>query len=91
MSPANAARRAAIGFQGGQVLSIRVSDEQLTSLRTTMREGRERWVEVEASDGAVLIDETPRTGIRGSQVAFLHPATAGGVLTELVTPVEVHP
>ena len=56
MSPANVARRAAIGFQGGQVLSIRVSDEQLTSLRTTMREGRERWVEVEASDGAVLID-----------------------------------
>ena len=56
MSPANAARRAAIGFPGGQVLSIRVSDEQLTSLRTTMREGRERWLEVEASDGAVLID-----------------------------------
>ena len=41
--------------------------------------------------GMRLIDETPRTGIRGSQVAFLHPATAGGVLTELVTPVEVHP
>jgi hypothetical protein len=37
-----------------------------------------------------LIDETPRTGIRGSQVAFLHPRTAGGVLTEIVTPVEVH-
>jgi methylmalonyl-CoA/ethylmalonyl-CoA epimerase len=41
--------------------------------------------------GLRLIDEVPRTGIRGSQVAFLHPATAGGVLTELVTPVEVHP
>jgi methylmalonyl-CoA/ethylmalonyl-CoA epimerase len=41
--------------------------------------------------GMRLIDETPRTGIRGSQVAFLHPKTAGGVLTELVTPVEVHP
>jgi methylmalonyl-CoA epimerase len=41
--------------------------------------------------GLRLIDETPRTGIRGSRVAFLHPATAGGVLTELVTPVEVHP
>jgi methylmalonyl-CoA/ethylmalonyl-CoA epimerase len=41
--------------------------------------------------GLRLIDEAPRTGIRGSQVAFLHPSTAGGVLTELVTPVEVHP
>jgi len=56
VSPANAARRAAIGFHGGQVLSIRVSDEQLNSLRTTVREGRERWLELEASDGAVLID-----------------------------------
>ena len=37
--------------------------------------------------GLRLIDETPRTGIRGSQVAFLHPKTAGGVLTELVQPV----
>ena len=56
MSPANAARRAAIGFQGGQVLSLRLSDDQLTSLRTTLREGRERWQEVEAADGAVLVD-----------------------------------
>jgi methylmalonyl-CoA/ethylmalonyl-CoA epimerase len=34
--------------------------------------------------GMRLIDETPRPGIRGSRVAFLHPAGAGGVLTELV-------
>jgi len=40
--------------------------------------------------GLRLIDETPRTGIRGTQVAFLQPATAGGVLTELVQPVEAH-
>jgi methylmalonyl-CoA/ethylmalonyl-CoA epimerase len=36
--------------------------------------------------GLRLIDETPRTGIRGSRVAFLHPASTGGVLTELVQP-----
>jgi methylmalonyl-CoA epimerase len=34
--------------------------------------------------GIRLIDERPRTGIRGSQVAFLHPAATGGVLTEIV-------
>jgi len=36
--------------------------------------------------GLRLIDEEPRAGIRGSRVAFLHPKTTGGVLTELVEP-----
>lgn len=40
--------------------------------------------------GLRLIDETPRTGIRDSRVAFLHPATAGGLLTEIVQPAEGH-
>ncbi len=41
-----------------------------------------------AAAGMRLIDETPRTGIRGSRVAFLHPASTGGVLTEIVQPAE---
>ena len=40
--------------------------------------------------GVRLIDESPRTGIRGSRVAFLHPAASGGVLTEIVQPAVVH-
>jgi len=36
--------------------------------------------------GLRLIDEEPRTGIRQSRVAFLHPKSTGGVLTELVEP-----
>jgi methylmalonyl-CoA/ethylmalonyl-CoA epimerase len=36
--------------------------------------------------GIRLIDERPRRGIRGSSVAFLHPASTGGVLTEIVQP-----
>jgi methylmalonyl-CoA epimerase len=43
-----------------------------------------------AAAGLQLIDEHPRTGIRGSQVAFLHPASTGGVLTEIVQPAEGH-
>jgi hypothetical protein len=50
------ARRGAIGFQGGQVLSIRLPESELEKLRTVLREGRERWHEVEATDGAVLVD-----------------------------------
>src|SRR5437763_5153536 len=39
-----------------------------------------------AAAGLRLIDERPRRGIRGSRVAFLHPASTGGVLTEIVQP-----
>jgi methylmalonyl-CoA/ethylmalonyl-CoA epimerase len=40
------------------------------------------------SAGLRLIDERPRPGIRGSQVAFVHPASTGGVLTEIVQPAQ---
>ena len=40
--------------------------------------------------GTRLIDAVPRAGIRGSRVAFLHPASAGGVLTEIVEPAGGH-
>jgi methylmalonyl-CoA epimerase len=39
-----------------------------------------------AGAGVALIDSEPRTGIRGSRVAFLHPQSTGGVLTEIVEP-----
>ena len=38
--------------------------------------------------GLRLIDEHARTGIRGSRVAFLHPGSTGGVLTEIVQPAD---
>lgn len=40
--------------------------------------------------GVRLIDAEPRTGIRESRVAFVHPRSTGGVLTEIVEPAEVH-
>ena len=43
-----------------------------------------------AALGVELIDETPRIGIRNSTVAFVHPASAGSVLTELVKPADDH-
>ncbi|HEX7244719.1 MAG TPA: methylmalonyl-CoA epimerase [Solirubrobacterales bacterium] len=38
--------------------------------------------------GIELIDSEPRVGIRDSRVAFLHPKSTGGVLTEIVEPAE---
>ena len=36
------------------------------------------------SEGARVVDEHPRTGSRGTTVAFLHPKTSFGTLIELV-------
>jgi methylmalonyl-CoA/ethylmalonyl-CoA epimerase len=36
--------------------------------------------------GAELIDETPRRGLFGLEVAFVHPDAVHGVLTEVVSP-----
>jgi hypothetical protein len=55
--PPASARRAALGFTGSsQVLALRVSEEQLAALRKALQERRDGWYEVEAIDGAVLID-----------------------------------
>src|SRR4051794_18093341 len=55
---------------------------QVADVQATLTTLRER--------GLRLIDEQPRAGIRGSRVAFLHPASSGGVLTEIVQPSEGH-
>ncbi len=52
-------------------IAVRVDD-----IRATLARLREQ--------GARLIDETPRVGAEGCLVAFVHPASAGGVLLELV-------
>ena len=36
------------------------------------------------SQGLELIDEEPRIGLHGVPIAFIHPRSVGGVLTELV-------
>jgi len=35
-------------------------------------------------DGVRMIDEAPRPGAHGTRIAFVHPKSTGGVLTELV-------
>jgi methylmalonyl-CoA/ethylmalonyl-CoA epimerase len=48
----------------------------------------ESALEAARASGLRLIDERPRIGIRGSRVAFVHPKSTGGVLTELVQAAE---
>lgn len=34
-------------------------------------------------EGMRMIDKTPRSGAHGARIAFIHPKSSGGVLTEL--------
>jgi methylmalonyl-CoA/ethylmalonyl-CoA epimerase len=51
---------------------------QVSDIEATLKELKDA--------GLALIDERPRTGIRGSRVAFMHPRATVGVLTEIVEP-----
>ena len=44
----------------------------------------EAAIEVCKAAGMRMIDEAPRPGSRGAQIAFVHPKSVGGVLVELV-------
>jgi len=52
MSPA--AQRISIGFKGGQVLALRVSEEQLVALYEALPGGG--WHRVEGEDGPVRLN-----------------------------------
>ena len=51
---ASSGRRVSIGFQGGQVLALRVSDEQLAALNKVL--GSEGWHAVDSEEGPVRVD-----------------------------------
>jgi hypothetical protein len=54
---ADDAKRADLGFQGGQVLSVRVSQESLDSMRKALdNERSERWHELKTADSDIAID-----------------------------------
>ncbi|MGB7621871.1 MAG: methylmalonyl-CoA epimerase [Terriglobia bacterium] len=46
-------------------------------------EDLEAWLRELKARGVRLIDETPRTGVGGCKVAFIHPESTHGVLIEL--------
>lgn len=50
---AASARRVSIGFHGGQVLALRVADEDLTALNKAL--GGSGWHEIESEDGPVRV------------------------------------
>jgi hypothetical protein len=47
-------RRVSVGFQGGQVLALRVTEEQLETLHRALGNGG--WHELETEEGPVRLD-----------------------------------
>jgi hypothetical protein len=47
-------RQVSVGFQGGQVLALRVSDPQLETLHKSL--GSTGWHELQTEDGPVRLD-----------------------------------
>ena len=48
--------RVSIGFQGGQVLALRITEDELKSLNRSLEGGRDRWHDITANDGTVRVD-----------------------------------
>ena len=48
------AQKVEIGFEGGQVISVRLNDEELKDLRKQVEKGG--WHDVKTEDGTVAID-----------------------------------
>lgn len=51
---ARGAKQVSVGFQGGQVLALRVSEDQLKALHKSL--GSSGWHELETEDGPVRLD-----------------------------------
>lgn len=47
------AQRVEIGFEGGQVISVRLRDEELSALRKQVEQGG--WYDVKTEDGALAV------------------------------------
>ncbi len=51
---AGAARRVTVGFQGGQVLALKLTDETLKAFNAAL--GTTGWHELDSEDGPVRVD-----------------------------------
>jgi len=60
------AERVSIGFNGGQVVEVKIDDSTLRDLRKALEKG-DGWLDLDADEGMVAIDL--------SNVVFLRSAT----------------
>ena len=62
---ANDTKKVEIGFNGGQILSLRLTDDQLAGLRQAVRNGS-GWHDLETEEGAVSLELGKVVFVRGA-------------------------
>jgi hypothetical protein len=60
-----ASGRVEIGFSGGQVVAVRISDEKLRDLRKALDKA-DGWSDLETEDGTVALDLREVVFLRGA-------------------------
>jgi len=60
-----AAGRVEIGFSGGQVVAVRMSDDKVQDLRKQL-DKPDRWTDVETEDGTIALDLRQVVFLRGA-------------------------
>jgi hypothetical protein len=60
-----AAGRVEIGFSGGQVVAVRLSDDKVKDLRKALDKA-DRWFDLETEDGEVALDLREVVFVRGA-------------------------
>jgi hypothetical protein len=63
-----AAARVSIGFQGGQVVEVKITDAKLKELRKAL-EKADGWADLETEDGVVSLDLRQVVFVRGAVAA----------------------
>jgi hypothetical protein len=59
------AARVSIGFSGGQVVEVKITEDKLKELRKAL-DGADGWADLETEDGTVSIDLRQVVFIRGA-------------------------
>jgi hypothetical protein len=62
------AARVSIGFAGGQVVELRITDAELKELRKALDQA-DGWADIETDDGTVSLDLRQVVFVRGAATA----------------------
>ena len=60
-----AAGRVEIGFSGGQVVAVRISDDKVQELRKKLDKA-DGWTDIETEDGTIALDLRQVVFVRGA-------------------------